>query len=121
MTIDTDGLTLYHLASPLLVVSPVNQDLLNKEFSFIVKAESINEYNPSQSVVCTFNFKYLVVPIDALTIWPTGRTLPKDYYANYPGELFIPIDRYAFGPNITYGVQSNETVGQPDYYFLQQN
>jgi hypothetical protein len=87
----------------------------------VVKAESQNEYDPTHGVVCTFTFKYIVVPIDSLAIWPTGLTLPKDYYANYPGELFIPIDRYAFGANITYSVTSNRKQDPPEAYVLQQN
>jgi hypothetical protein len=48
--------------------------------------------------------------------------LPSDYYANYPGQLFIPLDRYVLGANITYGVDSQDkTVDPPMHYILQQN
>ena len=89
----------------------------------MVKGTSTNEYDPDHGLICTFTFKYLVVPIDSRALWPTGRTLPSDYYANYPGQLFIPLDRYVFGSNITYGVKSEEKEKElaPTYYILQQN
>jgi hypothetical protein len=81
---------------------PTSPDLQNKEFSFLVKAQSSNEYNPNSTLICTFTFKYIVVAVDSLALWPTGRVLPQNYYANYPGQLFIPLDRYVLGPNITW-------------------
>ncbi len=48
-----------------------------------------------------------------MAIWPTGVQVPDTYYANFPGELVIPLNRYAIGANITYGVQEkvkNETL-----------
>lgn len=122
LTIDPLGLYIYHLSTPLVTVNPTSQDLKNKEFSFVVKGESINEYDPSHPLVCTFTFRFLVVDPESLVLYPTGLTLPKDYYANYPGELFIPIDRYVFGANLTYGLYFNQSEEYPPtYYFLQQN
>ena len=121
LTIDTEGLTLYHLASSMLSVNPTNNDLLNQEFTFLVRGESSNEYDPSHTLICSFTFKYIVVQVDSLAMWPTGLTLPTDYYANYPGQLFIPISRYVFGSNITYGVVSDQEKDVPIHFFLQQN
>lgn len=122
LTIDALGLYIYHLSSPVVTINPTSQDLLNKEVSFVVKAESKNEYDPSSALICTFTFRFIVVPVDSLALWPTGRTLPRDYYANYPGQLFIPIDRYVFGGNITYGLYFNKSEEDPPtYFFLQQN
>lgn len=61
------------------------------------------------------------MPIDSLALWPTGLKLPDTYYANYPGQLFIPLDRYVLGANITYGVYDTYDKDPPVYYILQQN
>ncbi len=50
--------------------------------------------------------------------------MPNTYYANYPGEFGIPLDRYAHGANMTYGVQEkvkNESLDLPSHWVLQQN
>lgn len=62
-----------------------------------------------------------MVPDDSLAIWPTGLTIPSTYYANYPGNLYIPIDRYVLGSNITYGVSDEYDKDPPVYYFFHQN
>lgn len=85
-----------------------------------MKAQSTNEYT-NASLICTFTFKYLVVANDSLALWPTGLKLPDTYYANYPGQLFIPLDRYVFGSNITYGIFDNYDKDPPVYFILQQN
>jgi len=69
----------------------------------LVKADSVNEYT-GDKISCSYSFVFLVVPADSLALWPTGLNLPDTYYANYPGNLYIPVDRYVFGSNITYGV-----------------
>jgi len=69
----------------------------------MVKAYSINEYTNEQTS-CSFTFVFMVVPDDSLALWPTGLKLPEVYYANYPGNLYVPIDRYILGSNITYGI-----------------
>jgi len=56
-------------------------------------------------LICTFDWKFTVVDIDSKSLWPTGLTIPNTYYANFPGELVIPLDKYIFGANVTYGVQ----------------
>lgn len=120
MTIDTDNIIIYQISIPVVSVFPQNPTLLNKEFSFIVKGESTNEYT-MESLVCTFTFKYIVVANDSLALWPTGLKLPETYYANYPGQLFIPLDRYVLGSNITYGVFDNYDKDPPVSFVLQQN
>jgi len=40
-----------------------------------------------------------------MALWPTGRKVPSTYYANFPGQLIIPLDRYVIGANVTWGVQ----------------
>lgn len=52
---------------------------------------------------------FTVVDVDSKALWPTGMVIPDSYYANFPGELVIPLERYVFGPNITYGVQEKLT------------
>jgi|LakMenEpi03Aug12_release.lakeMendotaPanAssembly.Ray.scaffolds.fasta_scaffold297624_1 hypothetical protein len=66
-------------------------------------------------------FKYLVVDNDSLALFPTGLKLPDTYYANYPGQLFIPLDRLVFGSNITFGVYDIVDPYPPTYFILQQN
>ncbi len=48
---------------------------------------------------------FIVVDVNSKVLWPTGLHLPDTYYANFPGELVIPLNRYIIGANITYGVQ----------------
>ena len=120
MTIDTDRIAVMQISTPIVSVMPVNPNLLGKEFNFIIKGESVNEYT-NESLVCTFMFKYLVVANDSLAIYPTGLKLPDTYYANYPGQLFIPLDRLVFGSNITYDVYDIVDPYPPTHYILQQN
>lgn len=119
LTIDTDRMAIYQISTPILSINPTSADLLNKEFSFVVRGESTNEYT-NESLICSFSYKFLVVPVDSLALWPTGLKLPDTYYANYPGQLFVPLDRYVFGSNITYGVY-DEDRDPPVSYILQQN
>lgn len=56
-----------------------------------------------------------------MTLWDTGLAIPKDYYANYPGQLYVPLDRYAMGPNITYSVNENDHPNMSNFWILQQN
>lgn len=123
LTIDSEQLAVYQLSSPILTIMPTSPDLKGKNFSFVVKATSANEYNTFTPLVCTFTFRYVVVDVDLLSIWPTGVQMPQHFYANYPGQLFIPTDREALGGNITYGVYHNETdkYSIPTHYFLHQN
>jgi len=111
---------LYRLNKPILSIRPSNPATLNKEFSFTVMGLSVNTYT-GRSLVCSFSFKFYVVNLNSTSIWPTGRTLPEVYYANYPGELFIPLDRYVLGPNITYGVHENQHPNMSTFWILQQN
>jgi hypothetical protein len=120
MTIDTDRITVQQISTPIVSVMPVNPNLLGKQFNFIIKGESVNEYT-NESLVCTFMFKYLVVDNDSLALFPTGLQLPDTYYANYPGQLFIPLDRLVFGSNITFGVYDIVDPYPPTYFILQQN
>lgn len=120
MTIDTDRIAVIQISTPTVSVMPVNPNLLGKEFNFIIKGESVNEYT-NESLVCTFMFKYLVVDNDSLALYPTGLKLPETYYANYPGQLFIPLDRIIFGSNITYGIYDIVDPYPPVHYILQQN
>ncbi len=72
-------------------------------------------------MVCAFTFKFIVLEADKLALWPTGLEMPKDYYANYPGQLFIPVNRLVFGANVTYGIKVNSDQTIPTNYFLHQN
>lgn len=38
MSIDTEGINIYHLAKPYLYVNPTSTELLKKEFTFVVAA-----------------------------------------------------------------------------------
>jgi hypothetical protein len=72
--------------------------------------------------MCTFTYKLVVVKPDNFTLWPTGLTPAKEYYANYPGELYIPLNRYVMGPNITWDVNETAVSGElPPHWILQQN
>lgn len=85
-----------------------------------MKALSKNEYT-GESLPCLFSFKFVVVKFNYTKLYPTGFTLPETYYSNFPGELFVPLDRYINGPNITYGVLGSTDKYDPVYYILQQN
>ena len=124
MEMDTEKIVVHALHNPKLTVMPTDPKLLNTEFKFVVEGLSRNEYNPDDKILCVFEFKFLVVPNDSLAIWPTGRHLPDTYYSNYPGELFIDLDKYVLGSNITYGLEidkGKEGVPPPEHYILQQN
>ena len=112
------------LSTPRITVSPSNPEMLNREFSFIVEAYSKSEYDPGIKQLCTFEFKFMVVPNDSLLVWPTGRHLPDTFYSNYPGQLFIDLDRFVLGANITYGIQigkGKDGLDPPVHFILQQN
>jgi len=94
---------------------------MERVFNVLIKAVSTNEYDANNTNVCTFTFKYFLADPEDYSVWPTGYTLPQSYYANYPGEMFIPLDRYALGANITYGVIYAKDQSPPEYYVLQQN
>jgi hypothetical protein len=40
-----------------------------------------------------------------MAIFPSGIPFPEQYYANYPGDFYIPLNRYVWGANITYDVK----------------
>jgi hypothetical protein len=103
MSIDEQFITLYELNSPRLMINPHTDSLIGQTSIFSVVGTSMNPVT-NRSLVCTFSYKMIVVSKDNYTTWPTGLTPPKEYYANYPGELFIPLNRYVLGPNITWGV-----------------
>jgi hypothetical protein len=63
----------------------------------------------------------VVVPVDSCALWPTGLHLPETYFANYPGYLYIPLDRYVYGSNISWGIKDDYDASTPVYYILQQN
>lgn len=119
MTINTDLISIYQLATPILSIKPRNPSLVFTQFNITIKAESKNEYT-NDTMNCTFTFKFLVVKKDSLLPWPTGLQLPETYYTNYPGKLFVPLDRYIIGSNITYGVHFDDP-DPPVSYILQQN
>lgn len=121
LVIDPTYTRVYKLNTPIMTVYPTSQSLLNREFSFYVKGNSINTYT-NHSLACTFSFKFTVVDIESMKMWPTGLKLPESYYANFPGELFIPLERYVLGANITYGVHENVTQKKAStWWVLQQN
>jgi len=120
LTIDTKGLMIYQLSTPYVSFIPINSEM-EKIFNVVINARSSNEYDSTISTICTFTFKYQLVGNDDYAIWQTGLSLPQSYYANYPGEMFIPLDRYALGANITYGIKYDKGQDPPEYYVLQQN
>ena len=112
---------MYQLNTPMLTVYPTQQSLVGKEFSFYIAGNSINTYT-NHSLACSFNLKFRVVDIESMGIYPTGLKLPETYYANFPGEFFIPLARYALGPNMTYSVHESVPSGEvSNFWILQQN
>ena len=103
LSIDEDSIDTYFIDEPYLFLWPQDDKDLGKEFNFTVKAESKNENN-GQSIVCTFDWRFVIVKADSLTMWQTGIPTPTSYYANFPGELAVPLTRYVIGANITYGI-----------------
>jgi hypothetical protein len=71
MTIDTEAISIYQLASPIVTIKPRHPSLLYTQFKFTVMAESKNEYN-GHSLVCSFNYDFIVVDNFSLALWPTG-------------------------------------------------
>lgn len=121
MLVIEEGYTrLYRLNKPFLSVRPTDPATIDKEYKFIVQGMSVNTYT-GHSLICYFNIAFTVVKIDSFLTRKTGLALPSVYYANYPGELFIPLNRYVLGPNITYGVKENQHPNMSAYWILQQN
>lgn len=111
---------LYRINKPMLSVRPTNNNTLGKEYDFAIIGLSVNTYN-NHSLVCTHSMKFKVVDINSMDLYPTGLKLPEVYYANYPGELFIPLNRYILGPNVTWGVHETQHPNMSAYWILQQN
>lgn len=120
LVIEESYTRLYRLNMPILSVWPTNNSTMGKNYTFVVQGLSVNTYT-NRSLVCTFSMTFTVVNINSMAMWPTGLTLPTTYYSNYPGELFIPLNRYILGPNITYGVKENEHPDMANWWILQQN
>lgn len=121
MIMDTEKTKLLQLNTPIMSVYPTKQEHMNKTFDFYITGHSVNEAS-GRSMICTFSFKFTVADSNSMSLWPTGITIPTAYYANYPGELYIPMDRYLLGPNITYGVDERSKNGSfANHWILQQN
>lgn len=103
LVIEESYMRLYRINMPMLSIRPTMNNTLGKEYHFAVQALSINTYT-NHSLACSWSLKFRVVEVTSKKLWPTGLKLPETYYANFPGELFIPLDRYIMGPNITYGI-----------------
>ena len=84
LVIDPAYMRLYQLNTPMMSVYPTDQSLLGKEFSFYIKGNSVNTYT-NHSLFCSFDFKFKVVDVEDMKIFPTGLELPEAYYANFPG------------------------------------
>ena len=52
--------------------------------------------------ICSVNITVHFVERRNVSMWNTGIAVSEVMYSNYPGILSIPLQRYAFGPNITY-------------------
>jgi hypothetical protein len=111
LSIDHDGMQLYGVDSPILSLLPTSLSLLNKEFIFSINSKSVNPVTGG-FLGCALTVKLIVVSPDNYTLWPTGLKPSPEYYANYPGELFIPLNNYVFGPNITWGVHEQTVIGE---------
>jgi len=95
--------------------------LVGSQSIFSIVGTSVNPVT-NRSFACTFTYKLSVVRVDNFSLWPTGLMPSKEYYSNYPGELFIPLNRYILGPNITWGVNETAFIGElPSWWILQQN
>jgi hypothetical protein len=107
----------------MVTLYPSDPKTINTEFKFTIQGMSRNEYN-GQSQICSYDLRFSVVDVNSMALWETGLEVPDTYYANYPGELVIPLNRYVIGANITWGVQEkikNETIDLPPHWVLQQN
>ena len=123
LSIDEDSIDTYFIDEPYLFLWPQDEKDLGKEFNFTVKAESKNE-NTGKSIVCTFDWRFVIVQADSMTIWPTGIPTPTSYYANFPGELVVPLTRYVIGANLTYGITEKSLTNDstvPNHWIYQQN
>lgn len=121
LSIDEDNFQLWELNAPRLMINPTSESLIGSQSIFSIVGTSVNPVT-NRSFVCTFTYKLVVVRPDNFTLWPTGLTPSKEYYSNYPGELFIPLNRYILGPNVTWAVNESSFVGElPSWWILQQN
>lgn len=121
LTIDEAGIQLWELNQPRLMINPTSDTLIGSTSIFSIVGRSLNPVT-GRNFSCTFTFKTAVVKADNFTLWPTGLTPSKEYFSNYPGELYIPLDRYIMGPNITWAVNETTVIGElPSWWILQQN
>ena len=120
---DEETMNNYQLDTPILTVNPTSKDTMGQDYQFSVNGLSVNSVS-GVSLACSVTMKFKVVDLEDRHLYPTGFDLPKNYYANYPGELFIPLDRYVIGSNITYDVKEyldNKTGELSAHWVLQQN
>jgi hypothetical protein len=121
LSVDEQNIQLWELNVPRLLISPTSESLVGSQSIFSIVGTSVNPVT-NRSFACTFTYKVSVVRVDNFSLWPTGLMPSKEYYSNYPGELFIPLNRYILGPNITWGVNETAFIGElPPWWILQQN
>lgn len=121
LSLDEDNVQLWELNPPRLMITPSDPTLIGSTSIFSIVGRSFNPVT-GRDFRCTFTYKLAVVKADNYSLWPTGLTPSKEYYANYPGELFIPLNRYVLGPNITWGVNETAFIGElPPWWINQQN
>jgi len=102
---DEAGLALFKLDDARLNLHYINESFIGRTELLSITATS-SDPNSNKTVKCTQNMTIIFANKDETRIFETGYPMIKNYSANYPGELRVPLDNRFMGPNITFSVDN---------------
>jgi len=80
--------------------------MVGKSQELVVTATSTDPANPKKIVTCAEKMTVYFTNTEDPKIYETGYLMNDLFSANYPGELFIPLNQRYLGPNITFGASN---------------
>lgn len=101
MVTNRTKITNYDLNKAVLILNQFDDKATGTSQNLTLSIVSSDSLDPKTDV-CDVNVTVHFVYRANITLWPTNIATTEIFYSNYPGELSIPLRRYAFGPNITY-------------------
>lgn len=101
MVTNRTKITNFDVNKATLVLNQFNGKALNSSEILELRILSTDSISPKKDV-CDVNLTIHFVEKNNISLWPTNIATTELFYSNYPGDLTIPLRRYAFGPNITY-------------------
>ena len=112
---DEEAITLYQLSSQRTELFTSDGDRVGSEEDIIFIANSTDP-DSSKSFACQQKLHLFFVNPNTTGIWETGYDSPKNYSANFPGELQIPLRNFYSGSNLTYELLSKDPKSTPNYW-----